>query len=224
MHCVYCGNANPDGSAVCQNCGRTLPPQQGAPGPAPTPSYPPPSTMPTDPAAGSAGGGGWSAPPAAPWGSPSYPPQPDSGFGSTSFGNEPSSSYGNAPPAFGAPAPPPSFGGSPFAPPPSFGAPAAWTPPPGIPGAYGAISPAAESAKKQAIAGLVCSIIGVLCCQIILGPIGIVLGFMAKSSLQKAGVQDGQPIAIAAIVIGFIDIVLFIIYMLFNFATLMSNF
>lgn len=85
------------------------------------------------------------------------------------------------------------------------------------------MSPAAESAKKQAIAGLVCSIVGVICCQIVLGPIAIVLGFMARSSLQKAGVQDGQSIAVAAMVIGGIDIVLFILYLLFSLSTGLSG-
>ena len=87
------------------------------------------------------------------------------------------------------------------------------------------MSPAAESAKKLAVAGLVCSIVGVVCCPIIvLGPIGMVLGFVAKSNLQKAGAQDGQSIAIAAIVIGAIDILLVILWMLSNIATGLSGF
>lgn len=91
-------------------------------------------------------------------------------------------------------------------------------------GGYNAMSPAAESAKKQAIAGLICAIVGVICCQIILGPIGIVLGFMARASLIKAGVQDGQSIAVAAMVIGGIDIVLFVLYMLFSLTTGLAGF
>lgn len=226
MHCVFCGHQNTDGSAVCQNCGRTLPPQPSKPGWGEAPSYPPPTTQPTDPAAGSPAGGGWGQPqpPAAGWSPSSYPPPTDQG--GTSFGNDQSSSYGNQPPSFGAPAPPPNFGA-----PPAYtqqpgvfgGAPAPWAPPPGMHGGYGAISPAAESAKKQAIAGLICSIVGIICCQIILGPVGIVLGFLARASLQKAGVQDGQSIAVAAMIIGGIDIVLFILYMLFSLASGVSG-
>lgn len=227
MHCVYCGNQNSEGAAVCQNCGRTLPPQQSKPSWGEAPSYPPPATQPTDPGGGSPPSGGWAPPSSpAPWAPSSYPPPVDPGFGGTSFGNDQSSSFGNQPPSFGAPSSPPSFGAAPFSPPQGGfgGAPAAWAPPPPTYGGYNAMSPAAESAKKQAIAGLVCSIVGVICCQIILGPIGIVLGFMAKSSLQKAGVQDGQSVAIAAMVIGGIDIVLFILYMLFSLATGVSGF
>ncbi len=227
MHCVYCGNQNPDGSAVCQNCGRTLPPQQGTPSWGNAPSYPPPATLPTDPAGGAPSSGGWAPPQSpAPWAPSSYPPPADPGFSGTSFGSDQPPSFGNQPPSFGVPAPPPSFGAAPFAPQqPGFGqAPVSWAPPGGMHGGFGAISPAAESAKKQAIAGLVCSIVGVICCQIVLGPIGIVLGFMARSSLQKAGVQDGQSIAVAAMVIGGIDIVLFILYLLFSLSTGLSGF
>lgn len=223
MHCVFCGNQNADGSAVCQNCGRTLPPQPSKPSWGDAPSYPPPATQPTDPSPGAPPADSWGQPPAAaPWSPSSYPPPADPGVGGTSFGNEQPPSFGSAPPAFGAPAPP-SFGAPSFQQQGGFGAPAPWSPPPGM-GGYNAMSPAAESAKKQAIAGLICAIVGVICCQIILGPIGIVLGFMARASLIKAGVQDGQSIAVAAMVIGGIDIVLFVLYMLFSLTTGLAGF
>lgn len=220
MHCVFCGNQNADGSAVCQNCGRTLPPQQNSSGWGDAPSYPPPTTMPTDPVGGATTNSGWGQPSAPDqWTPASYPPPTSPGAGSTSFGSESSSSFGNpAPPSFGAPAPPPSFGAAPYSPyqPGGFGgAPGSWTPPP----SFGMMSASAASAKKQAIWALVCSIVGVLCCGIILGPIGIGLGYSSRSTLQREGVEDGQSFATAAMIIGGIDVVLFVIYMLFNLST-----
>ncbi|MGD8240113.1 MAG: DUF4190 domain-containing protein [Armatimonadota bacterium] len=52
---------------------------------------------------------------------------------------------------------------------------------------------------------LVCSIIGFCCCGIILGPIGIVLGYKAKNEGSTAGT------ATAAIVIGIIVTILNVI-------------
>ncbi|MBK6316779.1 MAG: hypothetical protein IPF53_21460 [Blastocatellia bacterium] len=94
MHCVYCGNQNPDGSAVCQNCGRTLPPQQGTPSWGNAPSYPPPATLPTDPAGGAPSSGGWAPPQSpAPWAPSSYPPPADPGFSGNEFRQRPATEF-----------------------------------------------------------------------------------------------------------------------------------
>ena len=52
---------------------------------------------------------------------------------------------------------------------------------------------------------MILSIIGVICCGI-LGIIGLVQGYKAKSNMQASGNLDGQGMATAAIVLGWIAI------------------
>jgi hypothetical protein len=75
-------------------------------------------------------------------------------------------------------------------------------PPGGSP--YGAQQPVAGNSSK-AIWALVCGILGLLCFGIILGPVAIVLGRQAQRSGRPGGM------ARAGEILGYVDIVLFVI-------------
>lgn len=68
-----------------------------------------------------------------------------------------------------------------------------------------------SEANKLATWALVSSIVGLCCCGIVLGPLGIVLGVKAKND----GAEGGT--ATAAIVIGIIAVVLTIVGMILQF-------
>jgi hypothetical protein len=108
---------------------------------------------------------------------------------------------GGAPAAAAAPA----YG----APQPQYGQPApvgygGYGPPPGAMGG--------PSAAKDAQTAMICSIVGLVCFGIILGPIGLIKGLNAKKKMAATGNFEGQGMATAAIIIGIIDIVFFIIF------------
>jgi hypothetical protein len=60
-----------------------------------------------------------------------------------------------------------------------------------------------------AVAGLVCSIVGVFMFGIILGPLGMIFGGIGWS--RANGGANGKGMAIAAVVIGAVDVLLFIV-------------
>ncbi|NEB78843.1 DUF4190 domain-containing protein [Streptomyces sp. SID14478] len=77
--------------------------------------------------------------------------------------------------------------------------------------AYGS-RPAATSGSRTnglAIAGLVCGIVGLFFLSIILGPLAIIFGSVGLR--QKAG---GGGMAKAGIILGVIDVILFIVVMI----------
>ncbi|HET8663708.1 MAG TPA: DUF4190 domain-containing protein [Nocardioides sp.] len=77
-------------------------------------------------------------------------------------------------------------------------------PPGGSP--YGAPPPPAPASSAKSVWSLVCGIIGLLCFGIILGPVAIILGRQAQ--------REGQPggMAKAGEILGYIDIALFVLY------------
>jgi hypothetical protein len=98
-------------------------------------------------------------------------------------------------------------------------------PPPSYPPAYGpggGYPQAPSGTNGLAIAALICSLIG-LCCGGVLSIVGIILGFVAKSQIRRTG-QGGSGMATAAIVIGFVIIVLWVIYVIVAAATGNLNF
>jgi hypothetical protein len=209
VNCVYCGHVNPDGSTVCLSCGRTLPPAPSS-GPGSygqQPPQQPPQSWGSTPQAPPGAPSSY-PPPAAPFGG-SYPP-PDQGYGQqgSSFGNQPpgapSPSFGNQQGGYGAssyPPPPPA---------PSFGQAPAWG---GAPAAFGATNPEAQSAKQMAIIALVVSCLAIpldFCCYIglFLGPLGAILGFVAKGKLSRNNASDGQGLALGAIIVGAIAFII----------------
>jgi hypothetical protein len=114
----------------------------------------------------------------------------------SSDGNE-----GSVPPASPPPPPPPPGGvGGPPPPP----------PPPGYPGGAGT----ARSTNPLAIASLVVSLIGLLCCGLgfIPGIAGIVLGVLANKQIAQTG-QNGAGMAKAGIIIGAVVIVIAVFWL-----------
>jgi len=101
----------------------------------------------------------------------------------------------------------------------SFGQPpAAWQAPAGGFGGFAALPPEVVTAQKQAKAAMICSIVGIFCCQVVLGPIGLVLGIMSKSALSKHNVQEGQGFALTGIILGAVDLVIFLLYVIISIA------
>jgi hypothetical protein len=61
-----------------------------------------------------------------------------------------------------------------------------------------------------AIAGFVCSLVGLLILSVILGPLGVIFGGVGLSRANKGARHRG--LAIAAIVIGAIDLILGVVF------------
>ncbi|CAL9342804.1 hypothetical protein SUDANB58_00302 [Streptomyces sp. enrichment culture] len=77
---------------------------------------------------------------------------------------------------------------------------------------YGS-SPAASTGSRTnglAIASLVCGIIGLFLFNVVLGPIAIVLGVVG---MRQAPARGGAGMAKAGIVLGVVDLVLFLVLM-----------
>jgi hypothetical protein len=208
--CSQCGESNNPEAKFCRRCGGGL-----------APSAPP--AWGEQPSGYGDQGGSYGNP-----GAPSYGSQ-----GAPSYGEQPPS-YGDQPPSFGSPQqqqpwgtppPPQQPWGQPSAPPPqpqSWGAPPpgqAWPAPgyqAGAPG-YGASyapgldSPAVEDAKKQARNSLIMGIVGLFCFGPVLGTLAIIFGFKSRNALAAAGASSGQGMAIGGIILGVIDLVLWVL-------------
>ena len=102
------------------------------------------------------------------------------------------------------PAPPPGYGAPPPPPPPAYGQPAYGAPPP----AYGAPPYGAPSQQGTNVLAIVGFIAAFFC-----GLAGIIMGIIARSQIKTRG-QSGDGLAIAAIVIGSLNIVFGILYAL----------
>lgn len=79
----------------------------------------------------------------------------------------------------------------------------------GSPGPYGGGMPPAVGTNGKAKAAMILGICGLLCG--ICGILGIIFGFIAKNEIKQTG-QSGDGMATAGIVLGFVWIVLDIIY------------
>jgi hypothetical protein len=83
---------------------------------------------------------------------------------------------------------------------------------PGQPYGYGntppGYGPPAATSNGLAIAGLVCGIVGLLVANIILGPLAIIFGGIGLSRANRGAPYRG--LAIAALVLGAVDIIIFI--------------
>jgi GYF domain 2/Domain of unknown function (DUF4190) len=121
-------------------------------------------------------------------------------------------------------APPPGYAPQPgYAPPPGY--PPQGYPPqgygqpgygaPGQPLQYGGYAPSGAgsgvSFSKDAQTAMILSIIGCVCCGI-LGIIGLIQGYKAKSNMQTSGNFEGQGMATAAIVLGWISVGFMVLY------------
>jgi hypothetical protein len=143
---------------------------------------------------------------------PDYPPP------TTPSGYPPPSGPWGGPPTGPATPPPP-----PSTPPPG----SAWGPPPPPTGylppaqhGYGFAPGAAPIVAKQnglATAALVCGIIGVLFAQFLLGPLAFVFGLVSHGQIRRSGgTQKGQGLAVAGVVLGVLDIALFVILLVYQ--------
>ncbi len=162
-----------------------------------------------------------SAPPTYP--PPGYPPDYTAGYGP---------SY---PPPVPPPAPgyeqPPGYGGPAYPPPPQYGGAPAGYGPPGYPGGYPApdyqsgyypspdyqsgyvpAGPQKAGTNALAIASLIASFTGLLCC--IGSIVAIVLGAVALEQIKRTR-QDGFGLAVAGIVIGIATLGVSLVFVLF---------
>jgi hypothetical protein len=71
--------------------------------------------------------------------------------------------------------------------------------------------PEVVEAQKSARNALIFSIVGIFCCGVILGLIGIIMGAQARSTLKRYGVAEGQGLALAAMIVGGLDLVFFVV-------------
>ncbi len=148
-------------------------------------------------------------------------------FGAPAWGSDPSQSPSyppvTPPSGFGAPSPPPSFPGGGYTPGSSNPNQGAWQNPAFSPAAMMPMaSPEQSSAKNMAIIGLVCSIAALIigwCCSIgfILGPVGVVLGFISRMKLNAIRSRDGMGLAYGAIGLGLFATLLPILFLLIVF-------
>jgi len=121
----------------------------------------------------------------------------------------------------------PELSGGGYAPAPQgYAAPqAGYAAPAGAPLGYGGYAPTGgmgQSYKKEAQTAMILSIVGIFCCGIILGSIGLVKGNQAQKNMQASGNFEGQGMAKAAVIIGIIDVVLFVIGIILRF-TILAN-
>ncbi|MFF0091171.1 DUF4190 domain-containing protein [Streptomyces canus] len=75
---------------------------------------------------------------------------------------------------------------------------------------YGSSSAASSSSRTNglAIASLSCGIIGLFILNIVLGPLAIIFGAVAR---RQAAVKNGAGMAKAGIILGIVDVVLWIV-------------
>ncbi|MFC8371588.1 MULTISPECIES: DUF4190 domain-containing protein [unclassified Streptomyces] len=79
---------------------------------------------------------------------------------------------------------------------------------------YGSSSAASSGSRTNglAVASLCCGIIGLFFLNIVLGPLAIVFGAVAR---RQAAVKNGAGMAKAGIVLGVVDIVLWLVLLAF---------
>ena len=87
---------------------------------------------------------------------------------------------------------------------------------------YGGGYGAGQSFAKDAQTAMILSIIGLLCCGI-LGIIGLIQGNKAKKNMQMSGNFEGQGMATAAVVMGWIAIAFMIIGVVFQIINIAAN-
>jgi len=101
--------------------------------------------------------------------------------------------------------------------PPVFGRPVHGHPAPPWPGheswqhyanTYGQLPAEVTAAQSRAKTAMILGIVGVPCMSIVLGPIALVLGLRARSTLLHFGIENGQGMATAGIVLGTVDVLL----------------
>ena len=111
------------------------------------------------------------------------------------------------------------FGGSAAAPGGWQGPPMGGAPVGGYPGqqlGYGGYANVGPSLAKEAKEAMIYSIVGIFCCGIILGPIGLFKGLNVQKQMEATGNYEGKGMATAAVVIGIIVTILHVLGLIFN--------
>jgi GYF domain 2/Domain of unknown function (DUF4190) len=72
------------------------------------------------------------------------------------------------------------------------------------------------SFAKEAKEAMIYSIVGLFCCGVILGPIGLIKGLNAQKQMQATGNFEGKGMATAAVIIGIIVTILSAIGLIFG--------
>ena len=83
--------------------------------------------------------------------------------------------------------------------------------------------PEVDAARNKARTAMILGIVGLFCLSLVLGPIALTMGIKARGTLQRYGVQDGQGMALAGIIMGSVDIVLSLLYFLAMLASLATK-
>ncbi|MEE3849160.1 DUF4190 domain-containing protein [Gordonia sp. LSe1-13] len=151
----------------------------------PAPAYeggnPYPSSPGRDPASGQSGQGSPSDPGTPGYGVPGYA---DQGYGTPGYGAPEYGTPGYSAPGYGAP----QYGAAQYG-----------------PGGY----PVIRQTNGKAIAALVCGIGSFLVCPGVLGVVAVILGNSARDEIARsAGTQDGEGMAKAGAILGWISIAL----------------
>jgi hypothetical protein len=85
---------------------------------------------------------------------------------------------------------------------------------------YGAVPFEVSDAQGKAKTAMICALVGILCFPVVLGTIGLVFGLKSKATLQRYGVEEGQGMATTGIVVGIVDLIIFLLWMLSMLANL----
>lgn len=185
-----------------------------------------------DKAGSTAGGGRHEQPdPTAPWEPPAAPPPPEAApppYPAPGYPAGYSSGYAASypppvplppgyeqPPGYGGPAyPPPPYGGPPTYGPAAY--PVGYYQTPDYQGGFGPASPQKPGTNALAIASLIASFTGLLCC--IGSIVAMVLGAIALDQIKRTR-QDGFGLAVAGIVIGIATLLVTFVIVLFAMRT-----
>lgn len=75
-------------------------------------------------------------------------------------------------------------------------------------------SPRARSrSNPMAVAGLVCGVVGFFVLSVVLGPLAIVFGSLGMRNAERGGARN-HGIALAGVILGAVDVALFLIAMI----------
>ncbi|MBX7220927.1 MAG: DUF4190 domain-containing protein [Blastocatellia bacterium] len=177
--CPQCGAQNADTATACYACGYSLV------------NY-------------GQGAGGYAQPQPNPYGQPANPyeqqPNPYGQPQPNPYAQPQPNPYGQQPNPYGQQPNPyeqAQYSANPYATPPSYGQ----QPYGGYGQAAGFGGPEVAEAKEAAKKSMICGIVALVCCGI-LGPVSLIWGIQARNKLISLGVNDGQGMAMAGIILG----------------------
>jgi hypothetical protein len=75
---------------------------------------------------------------------------------------------------------------------------------------YGGTHPVSTQRNGLAVAGFVCALVGIFLFNFVLGPLGIIFGWIGLHRANNGAPNRG--LAIASVVIGIVDVALFLLF------------